>query len=274
MKIRMICFGAVLALSMCKSEYAAHAQSELGLITGVAFIDANGNGARDAGEPIASARVKITDGGSWYVCGAASSEGGYGAPVKPGKYFVLPVAGAGEYTTAPVIAVNVARPGDAVRVDLPLGRSEKAQAEQCGEYAPKRTARVPFGIPEAVSAAGAPVLANALQLGGLFDALSGKGPFTVFAPNDAAFGKLTDVQLGFILGDKSLLKSTLNYHVVAGKWKAEDLATVSALKTLNGAELVVEQRDGAIYVGGAKVVASDITAANGVVHIVDAVLVP
>jgi uncharacterized surface protein with fasciclin (FAS1) repeats len=252
----------------------AQAQSGLGSISGVAFVDSNGNGKRDAGEATTLGRFKLTDGGSYWKCGNTGKDDTYSVPVTPGTYYVFPIAGLDQYTSAPVVKVQVKTSGERVIADLPLAKATGATAEQCGAYAPRRTARVPYGIPETATAAGFTTLASLINTAGLFETLSARGPFTVFAPNEAAFTKLSDVQKNFIINDRSLLRSVLTYHVVSGRLTAEDVAKVKTLKTVNGTELPVEVKDGKVYVGGAEVVATDVPAANGIVHVIDAVLVP
>jgi uncharacterized surface protein with fasciclin (FAS1) repeats len=271
--VRVALAGAALAAAMLASTAPAAAQSGLGAIAGTAFLDSNGNGKRDAGESTALSRYKITDGGNFWRCGNTGSDNTYSVPVSPGTYYIFPVAGPNQYPSAPVIKVQVSA-GQRAVADLPLATLEGAAAENCGAYAPRRTARVPLGIPETATGAGFVTLATLVNTAGLFDTLSGRGPFTVFAPNEAAFAKLTDVQKSFITNDRSLLRSVLTYHVVPGRLAAEDVAKATTLKTVNGAELPVEVKDGKVFVGGAEIVATDVPAANGIVHVIDTVLVP
>jgi uncharacterized surface protein with fasciclin (FAS1) repeats len=260
--------GASLALTV-----PTHAQS-LGKIFGVAFIDSNANGKRDPGEPTALGRFKVTDGGAFFRCGHTGRDNTYGLMVRPGTYFVMPIAGPGQYTSTPVIQVQVERPGQAVEVNLPLVPQPLALAENCGQYAPKRTARVPLGIPETALAGGFTTLFRAIDAAGLFETLSQPGPFTVFAPNDLAFAQFTEEELNSILNDQTLLRSILTYHVVPGSLKASDVVNSSSLPTVNGKALKVEVRDSSVFINDARVIATDITAANGVVHVIDTVLTP
>ncbi|MCS7054911.1 MAG: fasciclin domain-containing protein [Thermoflexales bacterium] len=261
-------FGASLALTA-----PAQAQT-LGKIYGVAFIDSNANGKRDPGESTTLGRFKVTGGGAFWRCGHTGRDNTYGIMVRPGTYFVMPIAGPGQHTSTPVIRVQVPSPGSAVQADLPLVPQPLAVAENCGEYAPKRTARVPWGIPETAVAKGFTTLVRAIDAAGLFDTLSGPGPFTVFAPNDLAFAQFTEEELNTILADRDLLRSVLTYHVVPGRLKASDVAGASQLTTVNGKTLTVQVKDGEVFVGDARVIATDIEAANGVVHVIDTVLVP
>jgi uncharacterized surface protein with fasciclin (FAS1) repeats len=265
--------GAVLAVTVLAGSAPVAAQSNLGAIAGVAFIDSNGNGQQDPGESTTLGRYKITDGGNYWRCGNTGSDDTYSTPVSPGTYYIFPVAGPNQYSSAPVIKVQVSA-GQRVVADLPLASLEGAAAENCGAYAPRRTARVPLGIPETATGAGFVTLATLINTAGLFDTLSGRGPFTVFAPNESAFSKLTDVQRDFIVRDRNLLRSVLTYHVVRGRLTSVDVAAAKTLTTVNGAELPVEVKDGKVFVGGAEVVATDVPAANGIVHVIDTVLVP
>lgn len=260
--------GASLALTA-----PAQAQT-LGKIYGVAFIDANGNGKRDPGEQTTLGRFKVTGGGNFWRCGNTGRDNSYGVMVRPGTYYVMPIAGPGQHTSAPVIRVHVPGPGAAVQADLPLVPQPLATAENCGEYAPKRTARVPWGIPETAVANGFTTLVRAIDAAGLFDTLSGRGPFTVFAPTDLAFAQFTEEELDAILADKALLRSVLTYHVVPGRLKASDVVNATELTTVNGKTLKVEVKDGEVFVNDARVIATDVEAANGVVHVIDTVLIP
>lgn len=261
--------GASVAMSA-----PAQAQSGLGTITGVAFVDQNANGKRDAGEATTLGRYRITDGGSFNICGNTGRDNSFGLTVKPGTYFVMPVAGNGQHTTAPVIKVEVTGAGSAAVADLPFAPQALAVAENCGTYAPKRTARVPWGIPETAVAAGFTTLPRAIEAAGLFDTLSGPGPYTVFAPNDLAFAKFTEEELNAILADKALLTSVLTYHVVPGNVSANDVVNSTELTTVNGQPLKVEVKDGEVFINDARVVATDIKTANGIIHVIDTVLVP
>lgn len=120
-------------------------------------------------------------------------------------------------------------------------------------------------------------LVAAVKAAGLVEALEGKGPFTVFAPTDEAFAKLGKDKIEALLKDKEALGAILKYHVVAGKVLAADAVKLDgkSAKTLNGKEFKVEVKDGGVLLNGkVKVVKTDIKASNGVIHVIDAVLVP
>lgn len=115
-------------------------------------------------------------------------------------------------------------------------------------------------------------LATALTAAGLIDTLKGPGPFTVFAPTDAAFAKIPKADLDALLKDKAKLTSVLTYHVVAGKVMAKDVKA-GKVKTVQGSELTVTTAGG-VMVDNAKVTATDIAASNGVIHVIDSVIMP
>ncbi len=131
-------------------------------------------------------------------------------------------------------------------------------------------------VDTAVAAGKFNTLAAALAAAGLVDTLKGPGPFTVFAPTDAAFAKLPDGTLTDLLKpeNKDKLKAILTYHVVAGKDMAKDVAGLTSVKTVNGKELTIKVVDGKVMVGNATVITADIEASNGVIHVIDTVLLP
>jgi uncharacterized surface protein with fasciclin (FAS1) repeats len=115
-------------------------------------------------------------------------------------------------------------------------------------------------------------LVAAVQAAGLVDTLKGPGPFTVFAPTDAAFAKIPKATLDGLLKDKAALSKILTYHVVSGKVMAADVKA-GKVKTVNGQEFMVKT-DGGVMVDNAKVVATDVAASNGVIHVIDTVIMP
>lgn len=131
-------------------------------------------------------------------------------------------------------------------------------------------------VDTAVAAGTLKTLATALQAAGLVDTLKGKGPFTVFAPTDEAFSKLPAGTVESLLKpeNKEKLKAILLYHVVAGGLTAAQVVKQSSVKTLNGQELKLTVNDGTVMVNDAKVVKADILASNGVIHVIDTVLLP
>ena len=118
-------------------------------------------------------------------------------------------------------------------------------------------------------------LLSALTAADLKETLSGPGPYTVFAPTDEAFAKLPKEQLDALLADKEKLRAVLTYHVIPGKVLASDITAgkMTSMKTVNGQPLSIDTKDG-VKIGNAKVVKSDIQASNGVIHVIDTVLMP
>jgi len=116
-------------------------------------------------------------------------------------------------------------------------------------------------------------LVAAVKAVGLVETLQGSGPFTVFAPTDDAFAKLPAGTVEGLLKDLPKLKSVLTYHVVAGKVMAKDVAGVKSAKTVQGAELRVDANHG-VKINNATVTKADIEASNGVIHVIDTVLLP
>ncbi len=131
-------------------------------------------------------------------------------------------------------------------------------------------------VDTAVAAGSFNTLAAALKAAGLVDALKDTGPFTVFAPTDAAFAKLPAGTLDDLLkpANKEKLKGILLYHVVSGKIMAADIKGEAKPKTLQGATLDVKAAAGGVTVNGAKVTSADVGASNGVIHVIDAVVLP
>lgn len=131
-------------------------------------------------------------------------------------------------------------------------------------------------VETAVAAGGFTTLVAAVQAAGLVETLSGPGPFTVFAPSDAAFAKLPAGTIDALLADKAALTSILTYHVVPGKVMAADVIKMKkgSPKTANGQTVGIVVRDGKVFVDGAQVVTTDIVATNGVIHVIDSVIMP
>jgi uncharacterized surface protein with fasciclin (FAS1) repeats len=127
-------------------------------------------------------------------------------------------------------------------------------------------------VDTAVSAGNFKTLATALQAAGLVDTLKGPGPFTVFAPTDEAFAKVPKADLDALLKDKAKLTAVLTYHVLPGKVMAADVKA-GAAKTVNGQSLTIATAGG-VKVDNAKVTATDIVASNGVIHVIDSVVMP
>lgn len=136
-------------------------------------------------------------------------------------------------------------------------------------------------VDTAVASNSFPTLVAAVQAAGLVDALKSKGPFTVFAPSEEAFSKLEKANPGILAEllkpeNKEKLASILKYHVVSGKVMARDVMKLqnnSKVKTLQGQSITVKNKNG-VYVNNAKVIKTDIEATNGVIHVIDTVILP
>lgn len=127
-------------------------------------------------------------------------------------------------------------------------------------------------VDTAVAAGNFTTLVTAIKAAGLVDTLKGKGPFTVFAPTDEAFAKVPKADLDALLKDKAKLTAVLTYHVVPAKVMAKDVKAGDA-STVNGKPLKITTKYG-VKVNNAKVTATDIEASNGVIHVIDSVLLP
>ncbi len=118
------------------------------------------------------------------------------------------------------------------------------------------------------------VLATALTEAGLIETLKSAGPFTVFAPTDAAFAKIPSEQLSAILADKALLTKILTYHVVAGKLAASDVLSSCTLTSVEGSAIKVSLNGSDAFLNQSKITLTDVFASNGVIHVIDTVLLP
>jgi len=128
-------------------------------------------------------------------------------------------------------------------------------------------------VDTAVAAGDFQTLAAALEAAGLVDTLKGEGPFTVFAPTDAAFAKLPAGTLDALLADKQQLVRILTYHVVPGRVTAAEVVGLSKATTVEGGSLSIDASNG-VKINGAKVIQADVLASNGVIHVIDTVLIP
>jgi uncharacterized surface protein with fasciclin (FAS1) repeats len=128
-------------------------------------------------------------------------------------------------------------------------------------------------VDTALAAGSFKTLATALQTAGLVETLKGEGPFTVFAPTDEAFAKLPAGTVEGLLEDKEKLTAVLTYHVVPGRVMAADVVKIKEAKTVSGRLAPIDVTDG-VKVAGAKVVKTDISCSNGVIHVIDTVMLP
>lgn len=131
-------------------------------------------------------------------------------------------------------------------------------------------------VDTAIEAGTFKTLVTAVKAAGLAEVLKGKGPFTVFAPTDDAFAKLPKGTVEDLLKpeNKEKLKAILTYHVVSGKVTATDAAKLTSAKTVQGESIGIEVEGGKVQINDAKVVKADIEASNGVIHVIDSVILP
>jgi uncharacterized surface protein with fasciclin (FAS1) repeats len=128
-------------------------------------------------------------------------------------------------------------------------------------------------VDTAVAAGSFKTLASALTAAGLIDTLKGPGPFTVFAPTDEAFAKIPKADLDALLADKAKLTKVLTYHVVPGKVMAADVVKLKEAKTVEGQMVKIDASSG-VKINGANVIKADVAASNGVIHVIDSVILP
>jgi uncharacterized surface protein with fasciclin (FAS1) repeats len=129
-------------------------------------------------------------------------------------------------------------------------------------------------VATAVAAGNFKTLVTAIKAAGLVGTLKGEGPFTVFAPTDEAFAKLPEDKLQALLKDKKALTAVLTYHVISGKVMAADVVKMDSSKTVQGQPLSILAKGGKVTIDGANVLKTDIVCSNGVIHVIDAVLMP
>ena len=154
-------------------------------------------------------------------------------------------------------------------VSPPVRVSEPAEAPEPAEA-------LKDVVDTAITAGSFQTLVKAVQAAGLVETLKGEGPFTVFAPTDAAFEKLPAGKLDDLLKpeNKEQLKAILTYHVVPGKVMAAEVVALESATTVNGKDLAIKVDDGTVMVDNARVVQTDIECSNGVIHVIDSVLTP
>lgn len=143
--------------------------------------------------------------------------------------------------------------------------SFSALASQC----PSKT------IPEVAKKSGKfNTILTAVKVAGLEEVLQSEGPFTLFAPTDEAFAKIPSETLSALLNDKEALKNVLLYHVVSGAVPASVAVTLESAEMVNGDTVQVSIRDQNLFINDSKVIATDIKASNGIIHVIDTVLIP
>ncbi len=160
---------------------------------------------------------------------------------------------------------------------LTLATVLAAAPAMAGGHSSKDYAKAPHDIVDTAVAAGSfNTLVAAVKAAGLVDALKADGPYTVFAPTDEAFAKLPEGTVDNLLKPENLeqLKAVLTYHVVPNKVMAADVTNGASATTLQGSDLSFQIADGSVKVGDATVISADVTASNGVIHVIDTVLLP
>jgi uncharacterized surface protein with fasciclin (FAS1) repeats len=156
-----------------------------------------------------------------------------------------------------------------------LATVAQAQCEKCGtEVAEHKHSGTTTIVSVAKDAGVFNTLLAAAEAAGLVETLNGEGPYTVLAPNDDAFAKLGDETIQSLLGDKEKLRMILLYHVVPGKNLAKDVVKAKTLTSAQGGEIAVTVNDSGVMVNNAKVLKTDIMAGNGVIHVIDTVILP
>lgn len=169
-----------------------------------------------------------------------------------------------------MLKARAALVGAAVGLAAALG-SSVATAGPATPQAPAQKANI---VETAVTAGQFTTLVSLVKKAGLASTLSGKGPFTVFAPTDAAFAKVPKSTLAALGKDKAKLKAVLLYHVASGKLTASKVVNLTSVKTLQGQSAKVRVSSGKVFVDGARVTTPDVMSSNGVIHVINKVLIP
>jgi uncharacterized surface protein with fasciclin (FAS1) repeats len=156
------------------------------------------------------------------------------------------------------------------------GGAPKDEAAPSVDATAEATPAAPGDIIAVATAAGSfNTLATALTAAGLIETLQGPGPFTVLAPTDEAFAKIPEADLQALLADKDALTKVLTYHVIAGNVPSSDVVTLTEATTVEGRKITIAVVDGKVVINGTStVVTPDVAASNGVIHVIDAVLMP
>jgi uncharacterized surface protein with fasciclin (FAS1) repeats len=181
------------------------------------------------------------------------------------------------FSLSMVTALAVAMLGSAYADECPIAKKQRLAKQAAGHVQPVAYAAASKDIVDtAVGAGDFKTLVAAVQAAGLVETLKGEGPFTVFAPTDAAFAKLPAGTVETLLKpeNKDKLVAILTYHVVPGKVMAADVVKLTEAKTVQGSSAKVKVEDGTVMIDGAKVVKTDIACGNGVIHVIDAVILP
>jgi transforming growth factor-beta-induced protein len=161
-----------------------------------------------------------------------------------------------------------------IRLFLPILAAVVLSVAVASPLASARPAADGNIVQTAVAAGKFTTLASLLTQSGLADTLSSGGPYTVFAPTDEAFAKVPKATLDALAADPAKLKSVLLYHVVSGNVGSADVVKLTSAKTLDGKSVAIKVSNGSVFIDAAKVTTPDVAATNGVIHIVDSVLMP
>jgi len=213
-------------------------------------------------------------------CQSAKMYGGHGHHPGMGYGMYTPHAGMhhpqGGYYNYPRQKGNYGHPHKG-KSGMAGSYGQVAYAEKSQNVKASQESSTSAGLPDIVSIASGSAdfetLVTAVKAAGLADTLTNEGPYTVFAPTDDAFAKLPVEQLAALLADKEALTRVLTYHVVPGTVSADAVTKLSSAKTVEGGSLTIDTADG-VKINGANVIKADIQASNGIIHVIDSVILP
>jgi uncharacterized surface protein with fasciclin (FAS1) repeats len=191
------------------------------------------------------------------------------------RTLLLPLAAAAAIVVAACGgAASTAAPATTAPTEAPMSEAPASEAPM--SEAPSASAAAMGDIVDVATEAGSfKTLLTAATAAGLVDTLKGEGPFTVFAPTDDAFAALPEGTVEGLLKDPEALKAILLYHVVAGKVTSDQVVSLTSADSVGGPAIKISVKDGSVYLNDTvKVVTTDIEAANGVIHVIDGVLLP
>lgn len=156
--------------------------------------------------------------------------------------------------------------------DRKHGKQYAPDRQASGDTTPAAEATANI-VDTAINAGSFNTLVDALNAAGLVETLQGPGPFTVFAPSDEAFAKIPEKIRSAIIADKDALTELLTYHVISGEVSAADVARLNSAETVQGSAITIDTSNG-VKVDGASVTTADIRASNGIIHVIDTVMIP
>jgi uncharacterized surface protein with fasciclin (FAS1) repeats len=275
--------GAVIARDQRNEAYATFTVEAdcppLGSVRGTAFEDLNRNGARDAGEPnLGAASWKLTAGGDWFICGYVGGDSTFGPTVKPGTYTVVPIAQPGWVATTQPRTALVKKLGvAALNNDIGFVRAANSSGGYCGQYAPPGDVVTPlsnvFAPADTLASYGVfNTLLAALNSTGLAGTVNGPGPYTILAPPDSAFAKLSPATQRRLAGNPQALAELLKCHIILGN---VDLGSIGprgkTFKTLGARSVTLQVRNGQLTANGT-IIGEVIPASNGQIWALNKVL--